>query len=125
MRKCPVCHTEVVGRSDKVYCSPACKSSQQYEERLEQEAFFFEVDRQLKKNRRILRKYNQVGMTTLRQEVLLAEGFNPRFFTHYWKNGKGKVYFFCYEFGFLNLQEQGKEKFVLVTWQPYMKGSPS
>ncbi|WP_224995074.1 hypothetical protein [Cesiribacter sp. SM1] len=120
MKVCPVCKKEVVGRRDKVYCSPSCKSSFQYEQRLEQDSFFFEVDRQLKKNRSILRRYNQVGKTTLRKEVLLQEGFKPRFFTHYWKNGKGDVYLFCYEYGFLSRNENGKEKYVLVTWQPYM-----
>lgn len=117
---CPPCQNEVVGRRDKIFCSPACKSSFQYEQRLEQEAFFFEVDRQLKKNRSILKRHNQVGKTTLRKEVLLAEGFNPRFFTHYWKNHQGDVYLFCYEYGFLSRQEQEKDKYVLVTWQPYM-----
>ena len=121
MKTCPVCQKEVVGRRDKVFCSPSCKSSFQYEQRLEQDAFYFEVDRQLKKNRSILRRYNQVGKTTLRKEVLLKEGFNPRFFTHYWKNKNGQVYLFCYEYGFLSLLEQGKDKYVLITWQDYMK----
>lgn len=120
MKTCPACQKEVVGRRDKVFCSPSCKSSYQYEQRLEHETFYFEVDRQLKKNLSILKRYNQVGKTTLRKEVLLEQGFNPRFFTHYWKNQKGQVYLFCYEYGFLSLQEQEKEKYVLVTWQDFM-----
>jgi len=32
--------------------------------------------------------------------VLIDQGFNPKFFTHYWKNNKGDVYLFCYEYGF-------------------------
>lgn len=120
MRKCPICQQEVVGRRDKIYCSTTCKSAQQYEQRLEQEDFFYKVDRQLKKNRTILKRHNQAGKTTLRKEVLLLEGFNPRFFTHYWKNHKGQVYLFCYEYGFLSLQEHGKDKYLLITWQPYM-----
>ena len=121
MRVCPVCKKEVIGRRDKVFCSTGCKSSHQYEQRLEKEVFFLEVDRQLKKNRSILRKYNQVGKTTLRKEVLLQEGFNPRFFTHYWKNSEGQVYLFCYEYGYLSLKEGDKEKWVLITWQSYME----
>lgn len=120
MKRCPVCHGEIIGRKDKVYCSLSCKSAQQYELRQQNEAFYYQVDRQLKKNRAILKRYNQVGKTTLRKDVLLAEGFNPRHFTHYWKNAKGQVYLFCYEYGFLSLQEQGKDKYVLITWQPYM-----
>lgn len=120
MKRCPVCRKEIAGRKDKVYCSLSCKSAQQYEQRQESEAHFYRVDRQLKKNRSILKRYNKVGKTTLRKEVLLEEGFNPAYFTNYWKNSKGQVYFFCYEYGFLSLKDGEKEKYVLVTWQPYI-----
>jgi len=68
----------------------------------------------------ILKDYNRGGKVTVRKEVLLNEGFDPQYFTHYWKNEKGQVYLFCYEFGFLALNEFGKPKYVLVKWQPYM-----
>ena len=64
--------------------------------------------------------FNKAGKAIVRKEELLAEGFNPKYFTHYWKNEKGDVYLFCYEFGFLAKEEQGKQKFVLVKWQQYM-----
>ena len=121
MKICPVCGLEVRGRKDKVFCSPTCRSAQQYEDRVKENTFYFEVDRRLKKNRTLLRKYNLIGKTTLRKEVLLQEGFNPKYFTHYWKNSKGQVYLFCYEYGYLSLKEGDKEKYVLVTWQPYME----
>lgn len=120
MRKCPVCQADIRGRKDKIYCSLNCKSAHQYEQRQESEARFFHVDRQLKKNRSLLKRYNRVGKTTLRKEVLLKEGFNPAYFTNYWKNSKGQVYLFCYEYGFLSIKEGEKEKYLLVTWQPYM-----
>lgn len=121
MKICPVCGLEVRGRKDKVFCSPTCRSAQQYEDRVKENTFYFEVDRRLKKNRTLLRKYNLIGKTTLRKEVLLQEGFDPKYFTHYWKNSKGQVYLFCYEYGYLSLKEGDKEKYVLVTWQPYME----
>ena len=120
MKKCPVCQQEIMGRKDKIYCSLSCKSAHQYELRQEQEAYFYKVDRQLKKNRTILKRYNKIGKTTLKKEVLMAEGFNPSYFTNYWKNNKGQVYLFCYEYGFLSLKEGDKEKYLLVTYQPYM-----
>lgn len=103
MKKCPVCQKEIIGRKDKVYCSLSCKSAHQYELRQEHEAHFSKVDRQLKKNRSILKGYNRVGKPTLRKEVLLAEGFDSSYFTNYWKNSKVQVYLFCYEYGFLSL----------------------
>tara|TARA_R110002049_G_C9030223_1_gene551978 strand:- start:95 stop:346 length:252 start_codon:yes stop_codon:yes gene_type:complete len=81
------------------------------------------VDRQLKINRKLLKKYNRSGYTTIRRSELMAEGFDPKFFTHYWKNQKGDVYLFVYEYGFLKLEDKGKEKYVLVLWQDYMEKS--
>lgn len=124
-RLCPICHTPIKGRVDKIYCSPTCKSAHQYEQRLAKDKFYLQVDKQLKTNRKILKKYNRSGMTTLRRETLHQEGFDPNFFTHYWKNQKGDVYLFCYDFGFLKLKEknghQTKEKYLIVEWQEYMK----
>ncbi|KAA2217211.1 MULTISPECIES: hypothetical protein [Maribacter] len=119
-KKCPVCGVLVKGRSDKKFCSKKCKSIDQYEHRQKTETFYLKVDRQLKINRRILKKYNKSGYTIIRQGELIGEGFDPKYFTHYWKNKKGDVYFFVYEFGFLRKSENGKDKYVLVTWQDYM-----
>lgn len=79
------------------------------------------VDRQLRTNRKILRKYNRSGYTTVRKAELSNEGFDSGFFTHYWKNQKGEVYLFVYEYGFLGKKLNGIEKYILVTWQPYME----
>ena len=51
----------------------------------------------------------------------MQEGFNPKFFTHYWKNKKGQVYLFCYDYGFLDLKDSGKAKYLIVEWQKYME----
>ncbi|TLP71173.1 hypothetical protein ES765_19935 [Maribacter sp. ACAM166] len=56
--------------------------------------------------------------------VLLELGFDPKFFTLYWKNQKGEVYLFIYKYGFLKKPENGKDKYVLVTWQDYMDKNP-
>ena len=123
MKKCPVCENEIIGRSGKVFCSLKCKSIDQYEKRQVEDAFFIQVDRQLKVNRKLLKKYNRSGFTTLRKEQLEKEGFDSNFFTHYWKNSKGEVYLFCYDFGFLEIEQKGVKKYLLVEWQEYMKKS--
>lgn len=118
--KCPVCESQIKGRSDKIFCSTKCKSISQYQSRQENEKFYLSVDSQLKTNRKLLKRYNRSGFTTIRQSELLKHGFDPNFFTHYWKNKKGDVYLFVYEYGFLSKNENGKDKYVLVTWQDYM-----
>lgn len=121
MKRCPVCNTEIIGRQDKIYCSVQCKSADYYESKTLKQEFYFRVDRQLKTNRKLLKRYNQKGLTTLRKEILLAEGFNPRFFTHYWKNSKKQTYLFCYEYGFTEFSRDGISKYNLVHWQNYME----
>ncbi|MEA1784892.1 hypothetical protein U1E44_02205 [Arenibacter sp. GZD96] len=70
-----------------------------------------------------MKKYNKLGYTTLPKSDVLAEGFNPKFFTHYWKNQAGDVYLFCYDHGFLSINRGGKAKYLIVLWQPYMENS--
>ncbi len=120
IRYCPSCNQEIIGRSDKIYCDPYCKSAHQYEYKKRDEKLYFEIDKQLKTNRKILKKYNRQGKTTLRKEALIAEGFNPKYFTHYWKSSKGNLYMFCFEFGFLAIKEKNNDKYLLIQWQDYM-----
>ena len=120
-KNCLYCDKELTGRTDKKYCDPQCKSAHQYEKAREQpERFYNKVDNQLRLNRRILKEYNKAGKAVVRKSVLIREGFHPKFFTHYWKNKKGDVYLFVYEYGFLNKKEHDVEKYVLVKWQDYM-----
>ena len=120
-KECIYCGKELIGRTDKKYCNLHCKSAYQYQKAKEQpERFYNKVDNQLRLNRKILKEYNKGGKVTVRAEVLLALGFDPSFFTHYWKNQKGDTYFFVYEYGFLRKIENGKEKYVLILWQDYM-----
>lgn len=121
-KKCPICGDPIEGRADKVFCSAYCKSANQYKNNKDKEKNLFQkIDAQLKLNRRILIQYNKAGKATVRREVLLKEGFNPKYFTNYWKNSKGDVYLFCYEYGFLAREEHKQQKYILVKWQSYMK----
>jgi len=121
MSHCPECGEIVTGRVDKKFCSVYCKSA--YHNQLnkdKEDNLFKKIDKHLKLNRRILKEYNKAGKATVRKSTLISEGFNPKYFTNYWKNQKGDVYLFCYEFGFLELKEHDIVKYVLVQWQAYM-----
>lgn len=123
MRTCPNCGEEVQGREGKKFCNSYCKSNYHYERRKDQEnTFFKKVDKQLKLNRRILKNYNRAGKATVRAELLSNHGFNPNYFTHYWKNGKGNVYLFCYEYGFIAFTDAKEiKKYTLIKWQDHME----
>jgi predicted nucleic acid-binding Zn ribbon protein len=121
MSVCAECGKEIEGRTDKKFCSHYCKSNYHYvRNRGKENNRYKDIDLQLKLNRRILKEYNKGGKVTVRKSVLLTTGFNPKYFTHYWKNSKGQVYLFCYEYGYLQTVERNIEKYVLVQWQSYM-----
>ena len=121
-QKCKYCGEKLEGRIDKVFCTPNCKSSYHYEiNRDREDNLFKKIDDQIKLNRRILKNFNKAGKSTVRKEVLLEEGFDEKYITHWWKNKKGEAYRFCFEYGYLPREENGKEKYVLIQWQDYMK----
>lgn len=120
-KKCPVCQQPIKGRSDKRFCSETCKSSYHYEKRQQTESFYIQIDRQLKTNRKILKSFNKKGLTTVQKKDLHKEGFNPNYFTHYWKNQKGDIYLFVYDYGFMDLKKNGETKYLIINWQPYME----
>ena len=123
-KTCLNCGEELSGRKDKKFCDKYCKSAWHYKKSQDEAPKFYNfVDNQLKLNRRILKNYNKAGKATVRSKILKDNGFNPNFFTHYWKNNRGDVYLFVYEFGFLKLKENAKEKYLLIKWQDYMKNN--
>tara|TARA_R110001583_G_scaffold65272_4_gene188707 strand:- start:784 stop:1176 length:393 start_codon:yes stop_codon:yes gene_type:complete len=120
-KECLYCDKELNGRTDKKFCDPQCKSGYQYQnEKQNPKRFYNKVDNQLKLNRKILKEYNKGGKVTVRTKALNDLGFNPNFFTHYWKNSRGDTYLFVYEYGFLKKTENNVEKYILVQWQDYM-----
>src|SRR5690554_1929992 len=86
MKKCLNCETLIVGRSDKLFCDGYCKSSFHYKKKKEKEKSLFKtIDNQIKTNRRLLKLFNKAGKAVIRKEELIAEGFNPKYFTHFGK----------------------------------------
>lgn len=120
-RLCLSCNKLVEGRVDKLFCSPYCKSSYHYiKNRNKKMTRFLIVDEQLKRNRNILQHFHKTGKTTILKSELVDKGFDPNFFTNYWKNSKNDVYLFCYEYGFLSINESAKKKYLIIDWQDYM-----
>jgi hypothetical protein len=54
----------------------------------------------------------QSGKTMVSKETLLTNGFNFTYFTHLYKTQKGFNYHFCYEQGYLYLED--KNLYLLV-----------
>ena len=119
---CLECNEILQGRMDKKFCSVYCKSAFHYRRnKVLTSPLYHIIDKQIKTNRRLLKSYNKAGKSEIRTDVLIAAGFNPKYFTHYWRAQNGNIYFFCYEYGFLNKKDSHPKKYVLITWQTYME----
>lgn len=112
-RKCPECGEKIIGRADKKFCSDQCRNT--YNNKLNSDASntVRNINNILRKNRRILQDLNkQSGKTMVAKDTLLSNGFNFTYHTHTYKTKKGDIYNFCYEQGYLYLDD--KELYLLV-----------
>jgi len=113
-RTCPECGEKLIGRVDKKFCSDQCRNT--YNNRLNSDASntVRNINNILRKNRRILQDLNkQSGKTMVSKDTLLTNGFNFTYFTSSYKTQKGSEYRYCYEQGYLFLED--KNLFLLVT----------
>jgi hypothetical protein len=104
-RKCLECNDLVHGRSDKKFCSDACRNA--YNNKLKSVAgdpYIRKINGILKRNRNILSSFNTEGKTTIHKSRLLQKGFDTNYYTHRYITRKGSVYYFCYDEGFLPLE---------------------
>ncbi|MBE0652127.1 MAG: DUF2116 family Zn-ribbon domain-containing protein [Bacteroidales bacterium] len=110
-RHCLECGAKLLGRIDQKFCSDQCRNT--YNNRLNKEetGYMKQIDRALRKNRRILKELNPEGKAKTNKSTLLSRGFEFKYFTHVFKNKEGKIYYFCYEYGYLPLEH---EFFALV-----------
>jgi len=110
-KKCLECGDEFIGRSDKKFCSDACRNSYNNKLNSDENNLVRNINNILRKNRRILKELTPNGTTTIEKSKLLSKGFDLKYHTEFVKTKAGKVYFFCYEYGYLQLEEN---KFALV-----------
>ena len=64
------------------------------------------INNALRKNRRILEELltGHEKMVKVTREILLQRGFLFKYITHTYTNPKGNQYHFCYEYGYLALE---------------------
>lgn len=100
-----LCSKTLKGRSDKKFCDDYCRSAYNNERKGKVNNFIRNINHALVRNRRILENIIEEGgqKTKTTRENLLQKGFQFRYTTHSYTNGKGNVYFYCYEYGYLPL----------------------
>lgn len=116
-QKCDSCKNKFIGRSDKKFCSDQCRNSFNNKIRRQNEKLILDMNKILRKNRKILKQFNPEGKTTIRKEYLQKLDFNFRYHTHSFVTKNNNVYKFCYEYGYLVLDN---DKILIINQQPYM-----
>ena len=102
-RLCLDCNTLVKGRADKKFCDDQCRSNYNNRLQVENRSFLKQVNHILKKNREILKAQNPTGKVKIKMAQLAQKGFDFNFHTHTYTTQKGQTYVFCYEYGYLTL----------------------
>jgi hypothetical protein len=119
-RKCLQCGEELFGRVDKKFCTDQCRNSYNNRTLKEENNYIRSVNSILRKNRRILAKLNPKGKAKVHRDDLLKKGFNFSYHTDLYKTKESKVYHFCYDQGYLKLENQ---LFALVKKKEYINNS--
>lgn len=102
---CLACGKIVKGRSDKKFCDDYCRNN--YNNALKAGAtnYMRNINNSLSKNRRILESLQGAEeMKKIHREKLDKEGFIFKYHTHTYTNKQGNIYYFCYEYGYLPLE---------------------
>ena len=105
-RTCLDCGTILRGRSDKKFCDDQCRSNYNNQAKAGAYMMMRPVNTILRRNYAILSKLCLGEKTKIGKEELLQNGFNPTYHTHLYKTQNGHTYYFCYEYGYLLLDNE-------------------
>ncbi len=103
-KKCLECKETITGRIDKKFCSDQCRNT--YNNRLNSDStnHVRNINNILRKNRRILQELNPDDKARVHKDKLLEKGFHFGYYTNMLLTKKGTTYYFCYEYGYLTLE---------------------
>ena len=105
-KTCMACGKPVKGRSDKKFCDDYCRNVYNNDLKSDTNNYVRNINNALSRNRRILagclNTSEEMAKTT--KDKLLHKGIQFKYHTHTYTNKKGNVYFFCYDYGWLALE---------------------
>lgn len=102
-RICPECGETYNGRVDKKFCSDLCRNNYNNKQNSDATNFVRNITNIMRKNRRILGDLLQGDKLTVSKQKLIDKGFNFKYFTNITITKNNHSYMFCYEFGYLLL----------------------
>lgn len=105
-KRCVECNKPLKGRTDKKFCDDSCRNSYNNKLNSDSNSYVRNINNILRRNRRILEEALPVAeeMAKTTKAKLLEKGFQFKYLTHTYKNKKGNIYYFCYDYGYLLLE---------------------
>lgn len=116
-RKCVVCKESFHGRADKKFCSDQCRTAHHNNHNRDATNFMRNINNMLRKNRRILASFNPNGKAKVKKVQLLDQGFKFGYFTNIYETKGGRIYYFCYDQGYIEIAEG---MYAIVTRKEYV-----
>lgn len=102
--RCKICKKEIVGRSDKIFCSMVCKNYYHTQLRKVTNKACLRIDEILHRNRSILLEImGKNGVQKkIPKELLVKKNFKFGYMTHFYVNKQQKMYHYVYDFGWMD-----------------------
>ena len=106
VKTCMACGDKLKGRIDKKFCDDYCRNNynNQLKTRGRQNKIIKSINDMLLKNRKILESIITEDTAKANREKLLGLGFQFKYITHHYTTKAGKVYSYCYDYGYLPLE---------------------
>ncbi len=106
LRTCLTCSKPIQGRVDKKFCDDYCRNAYNNQAKAINKNLIRNVNNALRKNRNILEALvpDAEGMAKSHRDKLVQAGFQFRYMTHTYTNRKGNIYYYCYDYGYLPLE---------------------
>lgn len=105
-KTCLECGENVIGRSDKKFCSDYCRNTYNNNLKKSSKLLIRNTHNRLRKNYRILDELNPGDKTTVARSRLKSRGFDFEHITSIYTTKKGSTYYFVYDLGYLLLDNE-------------------
>ncbi len=101
-KTCQQCGTQLRGRTDKKFCDDLCRTTFNNHRKTDTQQVR-NINSMLRKNRKVLEALtpDTEGKVRTTKRKLQDKGFFFGYHTHTYTTRNGNTYYFCYEYGFL------------------------